>query len=68
MFNFVGLLKYKLQMAGNKLRKPAQHKLTKLKHSILIITEVITKIIVTRYLTADNRFEWQQLPCNVSLT
>ena len=30
MFNFVALLKYKLQMAGNKLRKPAQHKLTKL--------------------------------------
>ena len=34
MFNFVSLLKYKRQMMGNKLCKPAKGK-----HSILIITE-----------------------------
>ena len=56
MFNFVSLWKYKRQMTGNKLCKPAQRSVTrhltfilqeteKIKHSILIITEVITKII-----------------------
>ena len=44
MFNFVSLLKYKRQMTDNKLCKPAQ---------------VITKIILTRYLAADDRFEWR---------
>ena len=42
MLNFVGLLKYKRQMTGNKLCKPAQRS----------VTEVITKIILTRYLAA----------------
>ena len=68
MFNFVSLLKYKRQMTGNKLCKPAQRK--KIKHSILIITEVIKNIILTRYLELDDRFEWrwQRLSCYVNLT
>ena len=31
----------------------------KINHSILIITEVITKIILNRYLAAADRFEWR---------
>ena len=57
MFNFVGLLKYKRQMTGNKLCKPAQR--SKIKHSMRKVTEVITKIILTRYLAAADRFEWR---------
>ena len=44
MFNFVSLLKYKRQMTGNKLCKPVQR------------SEVIKKIILTRYLAAADRF------------
>ena len=47
MFNFVSLLKYKRQLTGNKLCKPAQR------------TDVITKIVLTCYLAADDRFEWR---------
>ena len=50
MFSFVSLLKYKRQMTGNKLCKSAQRS---------IITEVVTKIILTRYVAAADRFEWR---------
>ena len=72
MFNFVSLLKYKRQITGSNcvnLRSVALP-VIKIKHSILIITEVIKKIILTRNLAAADRFEWRQqrLPCDVSLT
>ena len=55
MFNFVSLLKYKRQMTGNKLCKPA--------HIILIIIELYKLVhflsILSPVSARFNRFEWR---------
>ena len=66
MFNFVSLLKYKRQMTGNKLCKPAQRSnsiLIIIEHSILIIIELYKLVHILSLLspvsTRVNRFEWR---------
>ena len=51
MFNFVSLLKYKRQMTGNKLCKPAQRsELYKLVQFLSLLSTVSARV---------NRFEWR---------